>query len=175
MRKQIFLILFVLLLFSIPIAHAHCPLCTAAVGAAAVSAKYFGVDTSIIGLLIGAFGVSTGLWLALKVKRQFFKFQAPIIVLLSFLLTVIPLLALMPEYLYLPLLLFGDPGSIMNKVYWINKMLFGSIIGGFVTLFAYYTHVHIKRIRGKVLFPFQGIILTIAFLAITSLGLYFMF
>src|SRR3989344_6151701 len=86
------LIAFFMLSAAAPIAYAHCPLCTAAVGAAAVSAKYYGMDISIIGLMIGAFGISTGLWFGLKLKKQFFKFQLPVIVLLSFLLTVLPLL-----------------------------------------------------------------------------------
>ena len=68
----------------VPSVNAHCPLCTAAVGAAAVSAKYYGLDSSIIGLLIGAFGVSTGLWAGLKVKKQYFKAQLPVIVVASF-------------------------------------------------------------------------------------------
>lgn len=95
-------------------AHARCPLCTDAVGAAAVSAKYYGMDTSIIGLLIGAFGASTGLWLGLKIKKQFFKFQLLIIMILSFLLTVVPLLALNTDYLYMPMLIGGSFGSIAN-------------------------------------------------------------
>ena len=158
-----------------PIAYAHCPLCTAAVGAAAVSAKYYGMDMSIIGLMIGAFGISTGLWIGLKVKKQFFMLQLPVIVILSFLLTVIPLLALNEDYVYFPLLLFGSAGTLLNKVYWVNKLLLGSVIGGAVTLTAYYLHLYIKRTRGKVLFPFQGVAFTIASLGIASLGLYLIF
>lgn len=157
-----------------PSVYAHCPLCTAAVGAAAVSAKYYGMDTTIIGLLIGAFGVSTGLWIGLKVKR-YFKFQLPVIILASFLLTIIPLLYISSDNIYLPLLLFGKSGSFLNKVYWVNKLLFGGIIGGLATLFAYLTHVYIKKFNGKVLFPFQGVIVTLVFLFASGLSLYLTF
>src|SRR3989338_7507256 len=116
---RVFIVLF-LMASAAPIAYAHCPLCTAAVGAAAVSAKYYGMDMSIIGLMIGAFGISTGLWIGLKVKKQFFMLQLPVIVILSFLLTVIPLLALNEDYVYFPLLLFGSAGTLLNKVYWVN-------------------------------------------------------
>ncbi|HLC60689.1 MAG TPA: hypothetical protein VJJ52_04625 [Candidatus Nanoarchaeia archaeon] len=174
MRNKLFflLIFFILAINLIPLAHAHCPLCTVAVGAAAISAKYYGVDVSIIGLLIGAFGISTGLWIGLKVKK-YFKFQLPLIVLASFLLTVIPLIYLSDEYIYAPILWFGAAGSLLNKVYWINKILFGSLIGGVVAVLAYLLHAYVKKIRGKVLFPYQGVAFTVLSLAIAGLTMYF--
>ncbi len=170
--KKYFLIFAVLLINLIPSVYAHCPLCTVVVGAAAVSAKYYGLDGSIIGLLIGAFGISTGLWIGLKAKK-YFRFQLPLIVLASFLLTLVPLLYIDKSPVYLPLLLLGQPGSLLNKVYWVNKILFGGIIGGLITLAAFYIHIYIKKINGKVLFPFQGVVITLVFLLISSLGLYF--
>ena len=175
MNKYFFFILISLFFIgTIPSVHAHCPLCTAAVGAAAVTAKYYGLDSSIIGLLIGAFGISTGLWIGLKIKK-YFKFQLFAVVLASFLLTVIPLLYLIDDTIYFPLLLLGPAGSVLNKVYWINKMLFGSVIGAIITLISYVTHLYIKKFNGKVLFPFQGVVLTLVFLFVSSLGLYFIF
>ena len=174
-KKFIFILFSVLLVLIIPVVHAHCPLCTAAVGAAAVSAKYYGLDASIIGLLIGAFGISTGLWIGLKVKKQYFKFQLPLIVLASFLLTIIPIFYIQNDSIYLPLLLFGQAGSALNKVYWVDKMLFGSILGGIITLIAYWTHITIKKAKGKVLFPFQGIAITLLFLLVSGIGIYFIF
>ena len=174
MRKILLALTFLIILMSIPV-YAHCPVCTVAVGAAAVSAKYYGLDTSIIGLLIGAFGISTGLWFGLKIKKQFFRYQLPVIVILSFVFTVVPLLALNTEYVYFPLLLFGAAGTALNKVYWLNKLLLGSIIGGFITLAAFRLHLFIKSARGKGLFPFQGVVLTALFLAVTGIGMYFAF
>jgi len=175
MKKIILFILSVLIFFvsgTAPV-FAHCPLCTGAVGVAAVSAKYFGLDSSIIGILIGAFGVSTGFWVGRAIKKQFIVYQLHLIVILSFLLTVIPLRFIGDENVYLPLLLAGEPGSFLNKVYWIDKIIFGGIIGGLVTIFAFWLHNHIKKSYGKVLFPFQGAVLTLALLLITSLTLYF--
>ena len=158
-----------------PSVYAHCPICTAAVGAAAISAKYYGLDISTIGLLIGAFGISTGLWIGLKVSKRYFKFQLPTIVAASFFLTVIPLLYISNDTIYFPLLLFGQSGSVLNKVYWIDKLFFGSFIGGLATLFAYSIHIYVKKQNGKVLFPFQGVAVTIFFLAVSGLILYFNF
>ncbi|MBI2575218.1 hypothetical protein HYV82_05025 [Candidatus Woesearchaeota archaeon] len=153
--------------------HAHCPLCTAAVGTAAVTAKYFGLNASIIGVFIGAFGVSTGLWLALKLKKKI-ALQTPLIVLASFLLTTLPLLVVVPDTFYFPLLVAGDAGTVLNRVYWVNKLLFGSVLGLAATTIAFSLHKRIKEIRGKVLFPFQGVALTVAALLILSSALYFM-
>ena len=158
-----------------PSVHAHCPLCTAAVGAAAISAKYYGLDTSIIGLLLGAFGISTGLWIGLKINKRYFKFQLPTIVAASFFLTIIPLLYISNDAIYFPLLFFGPSGSVLNKVYWIDKLFFGSGIGGLATLFAYLTHIYVKKQNGGVLFQFQGIVITLFFLVVSSLILYFNF
>ena len=76
------------------------------------------------------------------------------------------------DSIYMPLLWLGQPGAMLNKVYWINKILFGSTIGGLAALAAFLLHNKIKKIRGKVLFPFQGIAITLAFLLISSLALY---
>ena len=160
-----------------PSAYAHCPLCTAAVGVAAVGAKYYGIDDSIIGLFMGAFAVSIGLWFGLKIiKKNYIRFQTPIIVVLSYVLTVVPIIyTLTSASIYLPILWFGSSGSLFNSVYWINKMMLGSIIGLIVTLISYWIHVGIKRVRGSVLFPFQGVVLTIVLLAVTALIQYFVF
>ena len=170
-------LLFLFSLFNISIAHAHCPLCTGAVGAAAVGAKYLGMDVTIIGVFIGAFAISTGLWFAKWVGKKLANFgiyHAYTIVIASFALTVLPLMSLEPEPLYLPVFITGAAGTILNKAYWTNKILFGSIFGGLAAIIAYWLHIKIKESRGKVLFPFQGIVFTILSLAATSAILYFL-
>ena len=113
------------------------------------------------GFLVIVFGIGSG---TMKLDE-----------LASFLLTVVPLLYISNDTVYFPLLLVGEAGSILNKVYWVNKVLLGSIIGALVTLFAYYSHIYIKKINGKVLFPFQGVALTLAFLFASGLSMYFIF
>jgi hypothetical protein len=152
------------MLLSVQRVSAHCPLCTAGVGAAAVSAKYFGLDASIIGLFIGAFGVSTGLWIGRKLKKQYIKFQLALIVAASFLLTVIPLMNVVDEHFYVPVLWAGSVGSIFNSIYSVDKILFGSILGGLTSLAAFWLHLYLKKIRGSVLIPFQGIVFTLLML-----------
>lgn len=149
---------------------AHCPLCTGAVGMAAVAAKYYGMDLIVIGFFVGAFGISTGLWVGKKIKRNYFKFQLWAIVLLSFLLTVIPLRALGGDNVYLPVRLFGEVGSMFNKIYWMDRLFFGSLIGGFLSTAAFGAHNTIKKFNNNsVLFPFQGIALTVGILLLASI------
>ena len=159
---------------TIPFVAAHCPLCTAAVGGAAITAQYFGLDTSIIGLLVGAFGISTGIWVANKIKKRYFRLQSAALVALSFFLTIIPLAsAVKSEILYFPVLFAGDPGTVLNKVYWLSKFFMGTGIGAVASLAGYYMHKRIKRAYGSVLFPFQGVAITLALLAVFGVFLFF--
>lgn len=157
-----------------PIVHAHCPLCTGAVIAGAVGAKYIGLDVSIVGIFTGAFAISTGIWVGKKI-RQLVPYQVLWAALLSFALTIIPLLGKMNEPAYIPVFLFGTAGSLFNRLYFVDKFLLGSAIGGIVTAGAYWVHLSIKARNGKVLFPFQGIALTVTLLIMASIPMYFLF
>ena len=161
---------FVFFVFSCVSVSAHCPLCTGAVAGAAVVAKYYGMDLIILGLFVGAFGISTGLWVGRKIRTEYFKFQLWTIVLLSFLLTVIPLRLLGGENVYISIRWFGDVGSMFNKVYWMDRLFFGSLVGGLLSVFAFGIHNTVKRHNaGNVLFPFQGIAFTVSVLVIAGI------
>ena len=84
----------------------------------------------------------------------------------SFFLTIAPSLAFIKDMTYI---------SLLSKVFFVNKLLIGSIIGALVTLLAYKIHNHIKLKHGRVLFPYQGVILTILFLFLVSIPVYFIF
>ncbi len=173
MRKIIFAVPALLaFVFSSTPAFAHCPLCVGAVGMAVASAKVFGVDLSIVGLLAGALAISSGLWVARLIKTEYFRYQLPSILILSYALTVIPsvLLVGIQENIYIPVNLFGDVGSMFNKIYWIDKLLFGSLFGVGIALLAFKLHLKIKELYGKVLFPFQGVLLTVGVLVAASLA-----
>lgn len=154
-------------------AYAHCPLCTAAVGTVAVSAGAFGIDSSVVGIFVGAFAVSTGLWAGRKIKTAYVPYQTATLAILSFLLTMIPVEAVVPDDLYLPVLYFGAPGTLFNRVYWPSKILFGGLIGGGLTIASLYLHEFLKkRNGGKVYFQFQGVILTLGLLVFSAVALF---
>lgn len=142
---------------------AHCPLCTGAVVAGAIGAKYLGLDIIILGVFVGAFAISTGLWIARKLKN-YFKYQNTLIIISSFFLTVIPSLAFVKDMTYI---------SLLSRIFFVNKLLIGSIIGALVTLLAYRLHNYIKLKHGRVLFPYQGVVLTLVLLFIASISTYF--
>jgi len=152
-------------LFFLKEVSAHCPLCTGAVVAGAIGAKYLGLDITILGIFVGAFAISLGLWISRKIKN-YFKYQSTLILTSSFFLTIAPSLAFIKDMTYI---------SLLSKVFFVNKLLIGSIIGALVTLLAYKIHNHIKLKHGRVLFPYQGVILTILFLFLVSIPVYFIF
>ena len=164
--NKFILFIFLFFILGISFVSAHCPLCAGAVGAAAVGASYLGIDNSIVGLFVGAFSISTGLWFAKKMKRKYFKFQSFSIVLSSFLFTVIPSAKIVNDLDYI---------SLFNNIYFLDKILMGSIIGGLITLLALYLHEKIKQVNGKVLVPYQGVFLTLILLIISSIPMYFVF
>src|SRR3972149_9567805 len=103
------------ILLAIPkLVHAHCPLCSAAIGGAAVAASYYGIDFSIIGLFIGAFALSTGIWIANWVKKQYIPHQKKLIILSSLALTIIPVIPIVPDAFYAPIRIFD-----FVKVLWL--------------------------------------------------------
>ncbi|GEM_PF-2419492 len=150
------------LLVASRVVHAHCPLCTAAVGAGILGAQYLGLGDGVVGLFTGGFGLVTGLWVGNKLKTRFIPFQSILLAVASWVLTVIPLSGLSDQTFFVPLLWFGEAGSFFNSVHFVSKFLIGSVLGGVVTVLALQLHAGIKQWRGGVLFPFQGVVLPLA-------------
>lgn len=154
---SILLSLFAIVSISIQPAHAHCPLCTAATGAGIVVAEKYGVDDAIIGLWVGAFVISTALWFDRLLKKKYnFPAQGAILSVSSLALTVVP---------------FYFAGMFANpvKILGIDRLLFGILFGSIMTFAGTWLSVWIKNTRGKVLFPYQTIILVTGILTATSL------
>ncbi len=147
---------------------AHCPLCTMGVAAAAGGAAYLGIDKAIIALFVGAFAVSTGWWVGKKIKKKFIPFQLAAIVVLSFLLTVVPLLPLLERIYPLYISWAGDYGSLLNRTYVLNLSWFTSALGGFIVGMAPGLSRKVSAWRDGKLIPFQGVLLTISLLLIVG-------
>ncbi len=65
----------------------------------------------------------------------------------------------------LQITLFGDYGSLFNRMYLVNLFLFGSILGGLIVCITPWLSNKVTIKRGKT-FPFQGVILTFLILLI---------
>ena len=149
------------------VAFAHCPLCSAATGTAVAATRYYGVDDLIVGTFIGGFIISTAYWsnkfLMKKNKnKKYIQFQLPIVIILSLLLTFI-------TFYFAKLLKNPNPAF---QIFGIDKIVVGSVIGSLISVFAFWFNDFLRRIKGKSFFPFQGIVLSLALLSLTSLLYY---
>lgn len=148
---------------------AHCPLCVGAAGAAAGIAAALGVSYGTIGVFIGAFAIALGLWTPRFIKKEFFTYQRPIIVLAVYLLTLLPLLPLFNDYTSLYVNIAGDYGSLLNRTYLIHRFAVGATIGTVVVLVAPWISKQLSALRNGRFIRFQGMIITFALLIIAAI------
>jgi len=153
---------------------AHCPLCTIGAGAVAVGAAYYGVNNASIGVFLGAFALAIGWWFAriidARIKKQFIPYQKSIIIIASFLLTIIPIMPMFESYSSIYISWAGEYGSLLNRTYMINTFLAGSILGGVIVAITPLLSTIITRSRNKTL-PFQGVILTLSLIILAGVML----
>ena len=165
MKKNLFLISLILSIIK-PV-QAHCPLCTGAMIVAVGGAKFLGLNTAVIGVFTGGFALSTGLWLS----KRFNKKLKPLIVLFSIILTLLPLAQIDKGQIFVPMLIFGEEGTLFNTMYSFNSLMFGGLLGVVTSWIAFRAHDLVKQKRGKVLFPYQSIAFSISALTIAGLTL----
>ena len=146
-------------------AKAFCPVCTVAVGAGVGLSRWLGIDDSVTGLWIGGLTVSISIWTInwLKKKKYNFKFRALISFIFYYLLIV------------LPLFLMDIIGHPFNKLWGVDKLLLGVIIGSlaFYGAGAWYNYLK-KRNNDRAYFPFQKVVMPISVLIILSFVFYYL-
>ncbi len=150
-------------------AFAHCPLCTAGAGAAAVGAAWLGIGQTSIGIFVGAFSVAMGLWIARLIKKKYIPHQDLLIAIISFVTTVIPLISLMTDAGSVYVGIYGEYGSILHNVYLVNRFFVGSIIGAVILVASPYMSSWIKEKRKGKMIPYQGIAITFLLLSAAAL------
>ena len=150
---------------------AHCPLCTVGVAAAAGGAAWLGVSKVVIGLFVGAFAVSTGWWVSKLIKKEYIPHQRFWIIILSFVLTVIPIYPILSQVYPLFISWGGEYGSIFNRTYVLNLALVGTILGGGIVFITPWVSGKISSLRRGKIIPFQGVILTLSLLIILGIVL----
>jgi len=169
MKARFFSILLAaFLVFAAPVL-AHCPLCTVGAAFVAGGAAVFGVHRMVIGIFIGGFAASMGIWFGRLLKKRFVPLQKTLIFLISYLLTVLPLWPLLKDQHPLLLNLAGDYGSLLNRTYLTDYYIIGSIIGSFIVIIAPFLSEKITSVRKGRHMPYQGITLTFALLIIVGI------
>ena len=167
MKKILFYFVAILVLVVPKTASAHCPLCVAGAGALAVLATSLGVSSVVVGILIGAFALALGLWLAPLVKKQYIPYQKQVLTLLIAVTTIIPVMPFIKDYGPLYISLGGKYGTPWHNTYTIDLFLFGSIVGALLMLVAPSVSKLITKVR-KHQMPYQGITITLLLLVIAS-------
>lgn len=163
MKKVLSLILGILLIPKFVLA--HCPLCTVGAGFLALGAAWLGINPMSIGVFIGAFSVALGFWIG-RILPQKVPYQTWMLAVISFLTTILPLMALLPTYSSIYISWGGEYGSLLNRTYAANSFLLGSVLGSILLL----TSPSIsKAVRKVYKFPFQGIVITFFLLLVAAL------
>ena len=171
----IFLISFIFL--SLNLVSAHCPLCTTGAAVGIGAARTYGVDDSIVGLFLGAFIASSGLWFSnwMKKKKMYFSLLPIISIIIFFLLLAVPFYIKGIITDFKMVISMPEHHSMLGMgIYGIDKLLFGMILGTLLISGTFSLSDYIKAKRGKVLFSFQGMIFMFIALLIFSLIFWFL-
>jgi len=172
--KLLFSIISLATLISPAAALAHCPLCTAGAGLAALGAYKLGVNGLTTGLLIGAFAVALGLWLGKMITKKYLPGQDNVIAAFSWLTTVLPLQTLLADYTSIYVSWSGDYSSWLNRTYLINLFLVGALVGAMLVYQTSPLSKFITKRRGKTM-PFQTMLITFTLILLASLITQFIF
>lgn len=162
--KKIFSLLIILTgLLTATAAKAFCPVCTIAVGAGVGLAQWLGIDDTISGLWIGGLTVSVIAWTInwFNIKNIQFFGRKILIILFYYLIIVIPLFYT------------GIIGHQLNKLWGIDKLLLGIILGSITFLAGGLWYNYLKKKNGRAHFPFQKVAMPLAPLIILSFIFYF--
>jgi hypothetical protein len=140
-------------------AQAVCPVCTIAVASCVGLSQYLGIDDAVAGVWIGGFTVSLIAWTIDYLNRKNIRFYGRkiLVILAMYIMVVWPL-----QYKEL----IGHPS---NKLWGFDKLLLGIFAGSVFFIFGNIANWYLKKKNGgRVYFPFQKVVLPVAFLAILS-------
>jgi len=160
MSKKILTAFILTFLLAFPFfTRAVCPICTIAVGAGVGLCRYLGIDDTISGTWIGGLIISLIAWTIdwLNKKNIRFLFRKILVAIFYYAIIIIPLYKMN---------IMGHP---QNKLWGMDKLLVGIIVGSAIFILSILFNDFLKKKnQGKVYFPFQRVIIPILFLIIAS-------
>lgn len=149
---------------------AHCPLCTGGAGAAAALAAFFGVKYGAIAVFMGGFATALSLWLAHKVKKEYFTHQTTVLFALIYIGTLLPLYPFLKgDYISKYVSFGGEYGGWLNKTYLLDLFFIGAILGSLIVYFSPRLSRYITDKRGGKMIKFQGLGLTFVLLLLAGI------
>ena len=164
-RKLGFPLIFLLGILSTKQTFAMCPLCAVAVGAGLGLSRWFGVDDTTSGIWIGGLIVSLIMWTENWLEKKNIKFR------LRWLATsaVYYLFTIIPLYYYE---IIGHP---FNKLWGIDKLVLGILIGSVVFYLVCLWYYYLKaKNNGHAHFPFQKVVMPVGSFIILNAIFYFL-
>ena len=146
-------------------AKAVCPVCTVAVIGGIGLSRWLGIDDSVTGLWIGGLTVSMIMWTIDWMDRKNYKFKGrKIIITIGYYLLIV-----------VPLFFTNIIGHPLNKLWGIDKLLLGIIMGSIFFFIGALLYPYLKKKNGdKAYFPYQKVVMPIAPLIILSVIFYFL-
>jgi len=144
-------------------AKAICPICVVAIGAGLGLSRWLGVDDVVSSIWIGALLVAMIMWTLIEMRKKNwgFPFAAVVVSLAYYLLT------------FVPLYYAGIVGHPLNRIFGIDKIVFGTAVGTIIFLLSLWLHKYLKqKNNGKSFFPYQKVVLPVVILLLTSLIFY---
>ena len=166
------LVLFILsiwLLTTPSISLAVCPICTVAVGAGLGISRAFGIDDAVTSVWIGGLILSMSFWSLDFLGKKKYKFLNKI----SFKTLSIIVIVLMYLLVLIPLWYGGYIGRPINTYLGIDKIIFGTVIGSIAFQLGKVLDEMIRKMKGKILFPYQKVVFPVSLLLLSSLVLHF--
>jgi len=159
--RYLFLGLLFLGLFAATFAQGQvCSVCVVAIGAGLGLSRWLGIDDLVSSIWIGAFLVAIISWTLDFMRKRKWNFHDDgiVVTLLYIVLT------------FIPLYYAGIVGHPLNRIWGIDKIIVGSIIGSAVLFLAHWLHQYFKKLnKGKSFFPYQRVAVPVAALLLTSL------
>ena len=140
-----------------------CPVCVVAIGAGLGLSRWFGIDDLVSSVWIGAFMIAIISWTLSFMKKKQWNFadDGIVVTLLYLVLT------------YIPLYYANIVGQNLNRIWGIDKILAGSILGASVLFLGNWLHNSLKKMNGgKSYFPYQRVAVPVAALLLTSVLVY---
>lgn len=143
---------------------AMCPVCTVGVIAGLGLSRWLGIDDTVSGLWIGGVTVSLSGWTVNWLKGKKINFKGmPIAVAVVYFASII-----------IPLYWKEIIGHPFNKLWGIDKLILGIMIGSIFFLLGAIVYKYIKlKNNGHAWFPFQKVVFPIGPLIILSVIFYF--
>jgi hypothetical protein len=144
-----------------------CPICTVAVGAGLGISRLLGIDDVITSIWIGGFILSASFWFINWLGKR--KFMAKVKDKKTISAINILSVILMYVLVLVPLKLDNSIGILSNRLWGIDKIVLGIVIGSIVFLIGVWADKKVRKVRGKQFFQYQKVAFPVASLLITSL------